>query len=246
MSGWLVVFAKVPRPGGVKTRMCPPLDWETAARLYEAMLADVLGESEHAAARSGLTLVVAVDSSEGASLLSRRGPPSARFVEQVGAGLARRMTHIARSARAAGAQSLLIRGSDSPGLPAQLICDAAERVAAQGNTDVAFSPDPDGGYNLVGLSKRALDSGFSGSADLFDHAMSNGRVLSETLTRAAKAELRAELLEPSFDIDVVGNLAHLEIWRSAPSEAPCPATLSFVEQHALWPGGRPASSASKR
>ncbi len=245
MSGWLAVFAKLPRPGGVKTRMCPPLDWETAARLYEAMLDDVLAESERAALRAGLELVVAVDSAEGAALLSRRGPASARFVEQVGAGLARRMTHLARSARAAGATRLLMRGSDSPGLVAAALCDAADAVAPGGAAEVAFSPAPDGGYNLVALSGRALDRGFSREVDLFDHAMSNGRELEATRSRAADASLRTELLAPSRDIDRAEDLACLEPWRGAGAEAPCPATLSFVEQHALWPGGRPASSPSK-
>ncbi len=245
MSGWLAVFAKLPRPGSVKTRMCPPLDWETAARLYEAMLDDVLAESERAAGRAGLELVVAVDSAEGASLLSRRGPAGARFVEQVGSGLAARMTHLARSARAAGAPRLLMRGSDSPGLPATALCDAAEAVAPGGGAEVALSPAPDGGYNLVALSSRALDRGFSGAVDLFDHAMSNGRELEATRARATAASLRTELLAPSRDIDRAEDLVSLEAWRGASADSPCPATLSFVEQHALWPGARPASSPSK-
>ncbi len=254
MSGWLVVFAKVPRPGGVKTRMCPPLDWETAARLYEAMLGDVLAESERAAAQAGLALVVAAESAEGAALLSRRGPPSAPFIAQVGSGLAARMAHVAGSARSAGAEILLIRGSDSPSLSRQLICDAADRVASSTPTrpepqpdpgvQVALSPDPDGGYNLVALSQKALRDGFSGGFDLFDHAMSTARVLAETRARAEAAGLRTALLEPSCDVDCVEDLGYLARWRGAPSESPCPATLAFVEQHALWPGARPASSPS--
>lgn len=245
MKGRLVVFAKVPRAGSVKTRMCPPLDWETAARLYEAMLGDVLAESERAAGRIGLELVVAVDSAEGASLLSRRGPPGARFVEQIGTGLAPRMTHVARNARAGGAETLLIRGSDSPGLSAQLICEAAARVGPNAPAEIALSPDPDGGYNLVALSRIGLRRGFSDGLDLFDHAMSNGRVLAETLAHAKAAELESLLLEPSYDIDRASDLESLSQWRARPADSPCPATLAFLEQHALWPGARPASSPSK-
>ena len=47
MSGRVLVTAKAPRPGQVKTRLCPPLGLELAARLATAFLTDVL-----AAARS--------------------------------------------------------------------------------------------------------------------------------------------------------------------------------------------------
>ena len=40
--GWLVVFAKAPRPGLVKTRMSPPFSLEECAELYSEMLGDVL------------------------------------------------------------------------------------------------------------------------------------------------------------------------------------------------------------
>ena len=81
--------------------------------------------------------------------------------------------------------------------------------------------------------------------DLFDHAMSNVRVLTDTRTRAEAAGLRTALLAPSRDVDRIEDLGDLERWRNAPSESPCPATLAFIEQHALWPGSRPASSPSK-
>ena len=54
-AGTVVVFAKAPRPGRVKTRMCPPLSGAQAAALYSAMLADVLeATAAFAAARDAL------------------------------------------------------------------------------------------------------------------------------------------------------------------------------------------------
>ncbi len=212
------------------------------------MLGDVLAESERAATQSDLELVIAVESAEGAALLSRRGPTSARFVEQVGESLAARMVHVAQSARAAGAPSLVMRGSDSPALGAGTIREASRRVASdgpeRGAAEVVLSPDPDGGYNLVALSEKALDQGFRGGLDLFDHPMSHARVLEATIERAEAAGLRWELIEESFDIDRAEDIARLEPWRERGREAPCPATLAFVDQHALWPGARPAARAT--
>ena len=50
--GALVVLAKAPRPGLVKTRMCPPLTPTEAAQLYGAMLDDILNASARFAARA--------------------------------------------------------------------------------------------------------------------------------------------------------------------------------------------------
>ena len=50
--GWLVVSAKAPRPGLVKTRMSPPLSLEDCAELYAEMLADVLMASARFAMRA--------------------------------------------------------------------------------------------------------------------------------------------------------------------------------------------------
>ena len=59
-AGVLVVFAKAPRPGEVKTRMCPPLTPEQAADFYAAMLDDVLEATAEFAPRLGLAPVLAV------------------------------------------------------------------------------------------------------------------------------------------------------------------------------------------
>ena len=238
---WLAVFAKLPRPGAVKTRMCPPLDWERAAGLYEAMLDDVLKESRLAARRAGFALVVAVDPPGGAAALRHRGPAEARFVDQVGDRLASRMTHLARSALAAGAPALLMRGSDSPALDADTLCAAASRVMPRGDEpaelELGISPDPDGGYNLVALSEQGLRRAVTPPADIFGHAMSTPAVLETTLARADETALRGALLPASFDIDRAEDLRQLLPYREPADRrgAPCPATLAFLDAHGLWP-----------
>ena len=59
-SAALVVFAKEPRPGQVKTRLCPPFEPAQAARLYRCMLEDVLAESAKACESVGAALYLSV------------------------------------------------------------------------------------------------------------------------------------------------------------------------------------------
>ena len=244
--GWLVVFAKAPRPGAVKTRLCPPLDPCAAAELYRAMLRDVLAESARAATGVGFELVVAVDPPEAMRGFRAHCPPDARIVAQRGADLGARMSHVARCAAAEGVGRLLLRGSDSPGLSARQLSAALTQLHG---ADLVLSPDPDGGYNLAVLSRRALRRGFEPGRDLFRHEMSTERVLRDTLRRAAAAGLRGALASESFDIDRVEDLCRLDRAAAANGDGapcPCPRTLSYVERHDLWPLARAARSRSTR
>ena len=83
-SGALVVFAKEPRPGFVKTRMRPALSLEQAAGLYAALLDDVLAASASQAAQFGLEPVLAVHPPAACEALARRAPPAFRAVAQRG------------------------------------------------------------------------------------------------------------------------------------------------------------------
>ena len=174
-QGVLVVFAKRPTPGRVKTRMCPPLSPEQAAELYAAMLQDVLVASQAAARMLGLDPVLAVDPPGSAPDLARMCPAGFRVVAQRGADLSERMAWAAAEAAASGATRILLRGSDSPALSAEGIGAA---LAALDEHDLVICPDRDGGYTLVGL--RGVTPG------LFDHAMSTASVLVHCIASAKK------------------------------------------------------------
>ncbi len=221
--GAVVVFAKQPRAGAVKTRMTPPLAPSSAAELYACMLADVLDVTAAAAQQLELDAVLAVHPEGAVPALAREAPPRFRVVAQRGVDLARRMSWAARETAASGARRILLRGSDSPALEASHI---AEALCALDDSDVVLSPDLDGGYNLVGL--RAPSSG------LFDHPMSTGRVLDDTLANARRARLRTRLLEPSFDLDGIGDLRRLAAVRTAGRAAGCPRTLACADRLELW------------
>ncbi len=224
MSGALVVFAKRPAPGAVKTRLSPPFTPEEAAGFYAAMLADVLEASAALAVRFALEPVLAVHPPESAAEFEAVVPAGFRVVAQRGRDLAERMQNAAADEAARGHAPVLLRGSDSPALGAETLAAA---LAALARVDVVLCPDRDGGYNLVGVRGAA--------PGLFDHPMSTASVLADTLARARALGLSAETLAPGFDIDTVGDLELLAQARSAGRAMLCPRTLAWLDRHQRWP-----------
>jgi rSAM/selenodomain-associated transferase 1 len=219
VRGTLVVFAKWPAAGEVKTRLCPPLTPEAAARCYAAMLDDVLEAMSRAAPPLGLELALAVHPPESLAPFRARAP-GWRVFPQRGADLSARMEHAAAQELARRAERVLLRGSDSPALGPELLAAALE---ALGRCDVALSPDLDGGYNLVAL-RRFLPG-------LFAHPMSTSRVLEDTRAAARALGLTTELLAPSFDVDTAQDLELLRAARSRAARV-CPRTYAWLEAHA--------------
>lgn len=219
MSSTLVVFAKWPEPGAVKTRLCPPLTPAQAAEFYGAMLDDVLEAMARVAPPLGLACVLAVHPPEALSKFAARAP-GWRVVAQQGADLSARMEHAAASELARGAERVLLRGSDSPALGGDVL-EAA--LAALARSDLALSPDPDGGYDLIALRRFV--------PGLFAHAMSTHTVLEDTRARARALGLSSELLAPGFDVDTAADFARLRAARSR-AAALCPRALAWLDAHA--------------
>jgi rSAM/selenodomain-associated transferase 1 len=228
-AGVLVVFAKQPVPGLVKTRLSPPLSPEAAAALYAEMLADVLEASARFAAELDLDPVLAVHPPAACAELARDCPAGFRAVPQRGADLAERMTRAVAEAAAAGARRILLRGSDSPMLERRTLEQA---LAALDTHELVLCPDRDGGYGLVGLTHP--------HPGLFDHPMSTASVLEQTLARAVDRGLRTRTLEPSFDLDTLDDLQRLAALRGSPAAALCPRTMSWLEEHGM--AASPAAS----
>jgi rSAM/selenodomain-associated transferase 1 len=223
-AGTIVVLAKVPEVGRVKTRLVPPFSNEQATDLYAAMLADVLAATAGFSHGLGLTPVVAVHPWERRTAVARIAPAGFRVVPQRGSDLAARMTWAAREAAAAGAQRILLRGSDSPTLDAEAV---GEALAALCEFDLVLRPDCDGGYGLVGLRRP--------TAGLFDHPMSTPSVLADTCANADRLGLRTAVSGASFDIDTVRDLDRLASARSPNVTKLCPLTLAYLDGNALWP-----------
>ena len=145
----LVIMAKAPRPGAVKTRLAPSLSPAAVADFYCCLLDDTL-----ALARSLDSVEVAVMCPESdVHELTQLAGGQASVVAQKGEGLAAGLTsvfaHFAKERR----RRIIAFNSDSPHLPRSVLEDAFETLAAH---DVVVGPTHDGGYYLVGAKASHL------------------------------------------------------------------------------------------
>ena len=139
----LLVIAKQPVPGKVKTRLVPPCTYEQAAALAEAALADTLHAAAQVPARRR---ILVLDGQPGPWL-----PPGFDVVPQCGGPLDERLAHAFAAVRG---PALLI-GMDTPQVtPALLTVDwnAVDwNTAAWRTADAVFGPAADGGFWALGL-----------------------------------------------------------------------------------------------
>jgi rSAM/selenodomain-associated transferase 1 len=208
MTALLIIFAKEPRPGQVKTRLSPPLSPEAAARLYHSFLLDILDEMARVP-EVGLAVAFSPETARG--FFRRLAPPGTNLFPQEGADLGERMARAFARSFAAGFGPVILRGSDVPDLPAAVVSEATAVLAA-GQAQVVLGPATDGGYHLVGLSEPqpALFRG---------PVWSSSTVLADTLRLARQLGLRVHLLPPWPDIDTYGDLRTF-LHRTRPAPQP--------------------------
>lgn len=195
MTGIVVlIFAKYPQPGRVKTRMVPPLTPEQAALLHSASLRAVCALVRRVTENA--VLVVTPDDSMAAFGDLVGGFPS--IVRPQGGGdLGDRLDRAARWALDAGADGVILLGADSPTLPAKYLRDALRLVPGH---DVVMGPCDDGGYYSLGLRKPA--------SELFDGIdWGTSRVAAQTRARAESAGLKLVELPSWYDLDHYENLS---------------------------------------
>jgi uncharacterized protein len=140
-STQVLVVAKEPVPGRVKTRLCPPLDPVEAARIAEAALADTLDTVARCGAERR---IVALDGRPGPWL-----PAGFEVVPQVRGPLAARLAAAWRYAGGPGVQI----GMDTPQVTPSLLDDALGRLVDGGPRMALLGPAEDGGWWALGLRR---------------------------------------------------------------------------------------------
>jgi rSAM/selenodomain-associated transferase 1 len=221
--GWLIVFAKAPRIGLVKTRMSPPLTLEQAAELYDAMLVDVLEASADFAFGLDLTPVLAFYPPNAASELIGRAPPGYRLQAQWGANLGERMANAFAESAAAGADRILLRGSDSPALGRSVVEAALNQLDA--GDELVLTPDKTGGYGMIGMRRP--------HSALFDLEMSTPDMYDGTTQIARALGLRYSTTEACFDLDTVGDFRFFDRPQLAQLSDLCPRTVRSMSNPPL-------------
>jgi rSAM/selenodomain-associated transferase 1 len=194
----LLIFAKAPAAGRVKTRLVPPLTYRQAADLYRCMLLDTLAATEklHNVSRF---IFLAGDHAdmEGFRLLA----PDAQLLLQEGDDLGERLANAFGAMFDAGFRSACVIGTDMPHMPAERIGEAFSLLGSSG-VDAVFGPSDDGGYYLLAMNGM--------HHQLFaDVPWSSGQTLAASLARAAAAGLGTSLLPGCFDLDTIEDIRRL-------------------------------------
>jgi rSAM/selenodomain-associated transferase 1 len=221
----LVIMAKAPRLGMVKTRLSSSLSPAAVTAFYCCLLEDTL-----ALARSLSDVEVAImcpdsDVNELAQLAGAQlANNEARVVAQKGEGLAAGLTSVFAHFAEGHQRRTIAFNSDSPHLPRSVLEDAFETLAAH---DVIVGPTHDGGYYLVG-AKASHPTLFAGDG------MGTNSALERLLSRARDLELSVGFAAPFYDIDVADDLTRLaEELRLAPARAPRTAAWLKEWGHAV-------------
>jgi rSAM/selenodomain-associated transferase 1 len=137
MNAQLLVIAKAPVPGRVKTRLCPPCTPEQAAHIAAAALSDTLDAvTETPAVRRVLVL-------DG----QHPAPAGWNVVAQRGEGLGQRLVNGYADTALPGVASLLV-GMDTPQLTPVLLTGMARRLV---DADAVLGPAEDGGWWALAL-----------------------------------------------------------------------------------------------
>jgi rSAM/selenodomain-associated transferase 1 len=206
----LVIMAKAPRHGTVKTRLARGLPVEAVTDLYRCLLYDTMALAH---SLPGVKVAIMCPASDVEELAQLTGGETG-VVAQQGDGLAAGLTSVFAQFTA-GLQRVIAFNSDSPHLPVSLLTNAFETLTAH---DMVVGPTHDGGYYLVG-AKAAHAALFHGAI------MGTNSALDTLLERARRLQLSVGFTEPFYDIDTEDDLTRLAAeLRLAPERAPRTAT----------------------
>jgi rSAM/selenodomain-associated transferase 1 len=203
----LVIMAKAPRPGTVKTRLTPSLPLQAVTGFYRCLLDDTLALAQ---SLGGVEIAIMCPDSDVHELADLVGS-GVCIVAQKGQGLAAGLTSVFAHFAQKHGRRIIAFNSDSPHLPGSVLENAFETLAVH---DVVVGPTYDGGYYLVGAN--------ASHPTLFTaDGMGTSSALERLLSRVRVLELSVGFTDPFYDIDVADDLIQLAAeLQLAPARAP--------------------------
>lgn len=218
-SRTLVIMAKAPRPGTVKTRLSRSLAAPAVMDLYRCLLQDTLTLAKSLTGVEVAVMCPESDKDELAHFLGNSVP----VVAQKGTGLAAGLVSVFTHFTAAG-KRVIAFNSDSPHLAPSVLETAFQALA---EFDLVIGPTHDGGYYLVG-AKTAHPMLFE------NDGLGTSSALERLLVRAQTLKLSSSLTETFYDIDVAEDLVRLAPELAlAPARAPRTAAWLAEWGHVL-------------
>jgi hypothetical protein len=196
----LILFAKEPAEGRVKTRLARVIG-PAAVVLYRSFLEDLAREL----VAPGEWEAVLATGDEPGPVLHEVFARGWRAVPQGKGDLGERLIRAFTEACAEGMSETIVVGSDAPTLSREDVREAFAALSSRpGGVEVVFAPALDGGYSLVGL-RRDVDF-----REVFSSVRwSTAHALADTRANAVRRGYGSRLLGPVPDVDVAADLPEL-------------------------------------
>ncbi len=227
MNRTIIIMAKVPRAGNVKTRLQPYLSPEQCRTLAEAFLFDAIHKARNVCDR----LIVAFAPADEKDYFADSSFDDLILVEQTGANLGEKMSNAFKfaSRQNANANAVLI-GTDSPTFPAEFIERTFEFLESK--TDAVLGKSADGGFYLIGLRQKIPPR-------LFDNVeWSSPLVFEQTRRNIERLKFKLNLIPEWFDVDAQDDLRRLrdEIFKDEQMQKIAPRTFQWLLANAETSG----------
>lgn len=218
----LGLFAKFPDPGRVKTRLAADTSPEWAAAVAEACLRDAVNRL----AEIDVERVLVYAPADSRRFFDSLAATRFAAVPQADGDLGERMRAFFLGQLARGAERTVLIGADSPTVPTALIQDAFRQL---GKHDLVLGPATDGGYYLIGCSRRL--------PPVFENVpWGSSRVLAETVAMLPSSAGRVSLLPPWYDVDTVNDwqmlVGHIAAMRRAGMDPGVPHVEALIAHSA--------------
>jgi uncharacterized protein len=206
MKEALVIFAKAPTPGQVKTRLIGALTAEQAAELYICFLRDTFALLEAVQEeREDLSLVLCYTPAEELEAFEAAEIEGCLLLSQRGNDLGERLSNSLADLAELGFTSIVTLGADSPTLPAESVLEAFAQLPE--SYPIVIGPARDGGFYLIGFHQSQIPI----AQQLFQHIeWSSAQVLSQLQERLQQAKISFSLLPEWNDIDTPEELTKLK------------------------------------
>jgi rSAM/selenodomain-associated transferase 1 len=211
VRGAVVIMAKAPREGFVKTRLTSAYPPRAVVQLSQCMLRDTLALVQALSRVHVAVMCPAEDVPD----IEDRLPAGVHVVGQRGNGLAAALVSVFERFVPEFRRVVAV-DSDSPHLPPAILGSAFDLLETN---DVVVGPTEDGGYYLVGASAT--------HQHLFDPApLGTGNARDALLSNARARGLSVALTQPWYDVDVPADLRRLAAeLLTVPARAPRTAAL---------------------
>ncbi|PIN74859.1 hypothetical protein COV18_05565 [Candidatus Woesearchaeota archaeon CG10_big_fil_rev_8_21_14_0_10_37_12] len=195
MKQCILFYVKYPKKGYVKTRLAKNFGEEETLKLYRCFVEDMMLTLEHV--QSDIRICFTPEDKKKA-FQKWLGNHHSFFVQK-GKDLGERLKNSFIEAFNAKYDRVIVLGSDSPDLPAEMVTEAFEKLETH---DVVIGPAEDGGYYLLGFKKEQFTHG------VFDNiSWSTKKVFQETINKLKRKNVC--VLPTWTDIDTLDDLKKL-------------------------------------